>query len=144
MWHQASTWSNIELSVRFLREHNLMCFYGQLYRCEPWNLVGKNSFKDDNDFLNKILTHCPLYIITTAFIFDSWTDVLVKVLKSLRQKMSRPEGNSIRTPTLWIHAECSNHLAYKGETLLVTACLLPRIREFIHTQHRRPSAVLWC
>ena len=41
----------------------------------------------------------------TAFIFDTWTGVLVKVSKFLRQKMSRPKGT--RTPNLRIHAECS-------------------------------------
>ena len=43
----------------------------------------------------------------TAFIFDTWTDVLVKVSKFLRQKMSRPD------------AECSNHLSCQGQTFAV-------------------------
>ena len=35
----------------------------------------------------------------TAFIFDTQTNVLVKVPKILRQKMSRPEGNSNPQPS---------------------------------------------
>ena len=35
----------------------------------------------------------------TAFIFDTRTDVLVKVSKFLRQKMSRPEGDSNPQPS---------------------------------------------
>ena len=34
----------------------------------------------------------------TAFIFDTWTGVLVKVSKFLRQKMSRPQRDSIPQP----------------------------------------------
>ena len=34
----------------------------------------------------------------TAVIFDTQTDILVKVSKFLRQKMSRPEGDSIPQP----------------------------------------------
>ena len=47
-----------------------------------------------------------------------WTDVLVKVSKFLRQKMSRPEGT--RTPNRRIHAECCNNLSYQGQTFAVT------------------------
>ena len=36
---------------------------------------------------------------TTAFIFDTRTGVLVKVSKFLRQKMSRPEGDSNPQPS---------------------------------------------
>ena len=36
---------------------------------------------------------------TTAFIFDTWTDVLVKVSKFMRQKMSWPEGDSNPQPS---------------------------------------------
>ena len=53
----------------------------------------------------------------TSFIFDTRTVVLVKVSKFLRQKRSRPEGDS--NPHLWIHAECSNLLRYQGETFAV-------------------------
>ena len=53
----------------------------------------------------------------TAFIFDTRTDVLVKVSKVLRQKLSRPERDS--NPNLRIHAECSNHLSYQGQTFAV-------------------------
>ena len=35
----------------------------------------------------------------TAFVFDTRTDVLVKVSKFLRQKMSRPEGDSNPHPS---------------------------------------------
>ena len=52
-----------------------------------------------------------------AFIFDTWTGVLVKVSKCLRQKMYRPEGS--RTPNLRIHDECSNLLSYQGQTFTV-------------------------
>ena len=48
----------------------------------------------------------------TAFIFDTRTDILVKVSKFLRQKISR-------TPNLRIHAECSNHSGYQGQTFVV-------------------------
>ena len=51
----------------------------------------------------------------TAFIFDTRTGILVKVSKFLRQKMSRPEGDS----NLRIHAECSNPLSYQGQTFAV-------------------------
>ena len=53
----------------------------------------------------------------TAFIFDTRTGVFVKVSKILRQKMSRPEGDS--NPNLRIHAECSNLLSYQGQTFAV-------------------------
>ena len=74
----------------------------------------------------------------TALIFDTRTDVLVKVSKFLRQKMSRPEGRErerlslsaflvtedinlrgARTCNLRIHAECSSHLSYQGQTFAV-------------------------
>ena len=35
----------------------------------------------------------------TAFIFDTWTGALVKVSQFLRQKMSRPEGDSNPQPS---------------------------------------------
>ena len=38
------------------------------------------------------------YARATAFIFATWTDVFVKVSKLLRQKMSRPEGDSNPQP----------------------------------------------
>ena len=41
---------------------------------------------------------------STAFIFDTRTDGLVKVSKFLRQHMSRPQG---RTPNFWIHTKYS-------------------------------------
>ena len=53
----------------------------------------------------------------TTLIYDTRTDVLVKVSKFLRQKMSRPEGT--RTPNLRIHAESFNHLSYQGQTFAV-------------------------
>ena len=49
---------------------------------------------------------------------DSWTDVLVKVSKLLRQKVSRAEGDSNPQP-LRVDAECSNHLNYQGQTFCV-------------------------
>ena len=54
---------------------------------------------------------------TTAFIFDTRTDVLVKVSKFLRQKCLDLSGT--RTPNLRIHTECSNHLSYQGQTFAV-------------------------
>ena len=53
----------------------------------------------------------------TALIFDTRTDVLVKVSNIMRQKMSRSDGDSNPQPS--IHAECSNHLSYQGQTFAV-------------------------
>ena len=50
------------------------------------------------------------YVQATAFIFDTRTDVLVKLSIILSLKMSRPDEDS--NPNLRIHAECSNHLSY--------------------------------
>ena len=44
----------------------------------------------------------------TSFIFDTRTDVLVKVSNFLTQKISRSEGDSNHQPSS--HTECSNHL----------------------------------
>ena len=51
---------------------------------------------------------------TTAFIFDTWTDVLVTVSKFWDRKCLDLRGT--RTPNLRILAECSNHLSYQGQT----------------------------
>ena len=53
----------------------------------------------------------------TAFIFDTRTDVLVKVWKFLRKKMSRPEGDSNPQPS--DSCECSNHFNYQSQTFAV-------------------------
>ena len=53
----------------------------------------------------------------TAFIFDTRTDVLVKVSKFLRQKMSRPEGHSNTQPS--DSCRRSNYLRYQGQTFAV-------------------------
>ena len=59
-------------------------------------------------FLSKV-NICNVYCArTTSFIFDTRTDVLVKVSECLRQKMSRPE----RDPNLRMHADYSNHLRH--------------------------------
>ena len=55
----------------------------------------------------------------TAFINDTRTDVLVKLSKFLRQKMSRSEGDLNWGPNHRIHAECPNHLIYQGQTFAV-------------------------
>ena len=47
----------------------------------------------------------------TAFIFDTWTGVLVKVSQFLKQKMSRPEGDSNPHPSdSWINGSLKPHL----------------------------------
>ena len=52
----------------------------------------------------------------TAFIFNSRTDVLVKVSKFLRQKCLDLKGT--QTPNLlMIHAGYSRHLSYQGQTI---------------------------
>ena len=61
----------------------------------------------------KISTAC---MPTTVFI-GSRRDVLEKVSKFLRQKCLDPGGT--RTPNLRIHAECSNHLSYRGQTFAI-------------------------
>ena len=53
----------------------------------------------------------------TAFIFDTRTDILVILSKVLRPKCLDPRGT--RTPNLRIHAECSSHLSYQGQTFAV-------------------------
>ena len=63
--------------------------------------------------------NCPRAI---AFIFDTRTGVLVKVSKSWRQKMSRPEGDS--NPNLRIHAECSNHLTFAAPCFWILALVV--------------------
>ena len=45
-----------------------------------------------------------------AFIFDTRTDILVKVSKYLEQKCLHLRG--IGTPNLRIHDICFNHLSY--------------------------------
>ena len=50
-------------------------------------------------FLSKVNIWNVNYARATAFIFDTRTDVLVKVSKFLRQKMFRPEGDSITQPS---------------------------------------------
>ena len=48
-------------------------------------------------------------------IFDSWTDVLVKVSIFFQtENVIGPRGT--QTPNLRIHAECSNRLSYRGQT----------------------------
>ena len=56
----------------------------------------------------------------TAFIFDTRTDILVKMSKFLRQKSLGLGGT--RNPKLRIHAEFSNHLSYQGQTFAVPCC----------------------
>ena len=84
-----------------------------------WNAFGPNNYTGTQCwyFLSKANIWIVYCARATAFIFDTPTDVLVKVSKFLRQKMSRPEG--ARTPNLPIHAECSNHLSYQGQTFAV-------------------------
>ena len=50
-------------------------------------------------FLNKVNIWNVNCAWATAFIFDTWTDVLVKMSKFLRQKMARPEGVSNPQPS---------------------------------------------
>ena len=57
------------------------------------------------------------YARAITLIFDTRTDALLKVSKFLRQKMSRPQGDS--NTKLGIHAECSNHLSYQGQTFAI-------------------------
>ena len=61
-----------------------------------------------------VLTFEMLTVHATTFILITRTDVLVKVSKFLRQKMSRPEGDWNSNHR--IHAECSKHLSYQGQT----------------------------
>ena len=52
-----------------------------------------------------VIVYCVTWLnTTTAFIFDSLTDVLLNVIEYLRQKMTPPEGDS--NLHLRIQAEC--------------------------------------
>ena len=53
----------------------------------------------------------------TIFIFDTWTDVLVKSQNFCDRKCLDLRGT--RTPNFRIHAECSNYLGYQGQTFAV-------------------------
>ena len=62
----------------------------------------------------------------TAFIFDTRTDVLLKVSTFLRQKMSRSGENSNPLNALRniIHLEPTQHCTYSGNISLVTSAHL--------------------
>ena len=57
--------------------------------CKLWNFP-----KDHRYFWRKVNIWIVNCARATEFIFDTRTDVLVKVSKFLRQKISRPEGHS--------------------------------------------------
>ena len=57
------------------------------------------------------------YARATAYIFDTRTDVLVKCQSLWNRKCLDLRGT--RTPNLRIHAECSHHLSYQGQTFAV-------------------------
>ena len=53
----------------------------------------------------------------TAFVFDTRTDVLLKVSSFWDRKCLDMRGT--RTPNVRIHAECSKRLSYQGQTFAV-------------------------
>ena len=55
----------------------------------------------------------------TAFIFDSRRDVLVKALMFFWDRKCL-DLRVARTPNPRIHAQCSNHLSYQGQTFAVS------------------------
>ena len=112
-----------------------------LLQVMAWRRIGHKPLSHYmNQWRLSLMTHTHIHIYiwnkvniwnvncarATASIFDTWTDVLAKVSKFLRQKMSRPEGGT-RTPNLRIHAECSNHLNYQGQRFAVPIYFTPRV-----------------
>ena len=69
--------------------------YGEWY----WDTRHADYTAINNNFCSKVNFLNVNCAQTTAFIFDTRTDVLVKVSKFLRQKMSRPEEDSNPQPS---------------------------------------------
>ena len=65
-------------------------------------------------FWSKVNTWNAYCARATAFIFDTRNDVLVKVSKILRQKISRPEGDLNPQPSDSIARACGIALGYTG------------------------------
>ena len=91
------------------------------------------------DDLSLSLNVCPFNVLMTWYILYLYYFTLNKsclslslslnVSKFLGQKMSRPEGDS--NPNLRIHAECSNHLSYRGQTF-ATPCFGGILQRMYH------------
>ena len=77
----------------------------------------KNGSGDIYIFWSKVNICNSNCALATALIFDKLTDILVKVLKFLRQKILDLRGTP--TPNLCTHAEWSNHLSYQGQIFAV-------------------------
>ena len=64
------------------------------WNCSYKKMAGKVGRRDFLYFVSKVTICNVNWARATAFIFDTRTVVLVKVPKFLRQKISRPEGDS--------------------------------------------------
>ena len=86
-------------------------------------------------FLSKVNINCAR---ATAFIFDTWTGVLMKVSKFLRQKMSWPEVDSNPQVNIW-NVNCARATAfifYKWTDVLV------KVSKVLRQKMSRPKGVL--